>query len=146
MQSMHNDNTTAVLVCVLFNVSLCPSLFDSPLQGLAHLKAEQGTPFFSFLTQLFFCFFFTHCLAWFWAVCAVGLRYLSVCICVLQCSSVAAEKWEGLCVCVCVCIVRVRMHSGSACSSSHLRLSLSLSLSLLLCLLTLVSPRFLHVT
>lgn len=143
MQSMHNDNTTAVLVCVLFNIFLCPSLFDSPLQGLAHLKAEQGTPFFSFL----YCFFFFFPLAAWLGFGPFALWAFTTCPSAFVCCSapLLLQRSGKAYVCVCLCVYcEGRMHSGSACSSSHLRLSLSLSM--LLCLLTLVSPRFLRVT
>lgn len=68
-------------------------------------------------------FFFTHCLAWFWAIYAVCLHYLSLCICVLLCLHCCCRD-VGLCVCVCVFLwvycKGTGMYGSSACSSSHL--------------------------
>lgn len=108
MQSMRSDNTRVVLVCRCSSNLLSVSvLFDSPPQGLAHLKAEQGTLFSFFFVGLvgfFFLLLFAHCLAWFWwcNFALLCLYYLSMCICVLQCSQCCCRDVGRVCVCVLV--------------------------------------------
>lgn len=118
MQSMHNDNTTVVLVCrcfQLFSLSLCVWLFSSRSrtpEGRARYSFLRSTPcFFSPTAWLGFGPFmlcaFTTCL------CA----FVCCCACI-----VAAEMWGCVCVCVFLWVYckGTGMYGSSACSSSHL--------------------------
>lgn len=120
MQSMHNDNTTVVLACLCVHpLSLfSSSVFAFSFQGLAHLKAEQGT-LFSVALYFFLPFFAVfiglvlgHLHLCTWQVVRVHLCADGVMIPLLP--------WNSKMVCVCVC-VRVccvgRMHEADACSS-----------------------------
>lgn len=112
---MHNDNTTLVLACLCVHLLslFSSSVFAFSFQGLAHLKAEQGTlsSVALYFFPSFFCF--TH---WFWGICTARFDKLSVSICVLWwfpcCCGIA-----GWFVCLYLLCCVWRMHEDDACSS-----------------------------
>lgn len=155
---MHNDNTAASIgVPLLFKpfLSLSLSVWFFSLQGLAHLKAEQGTLFLVSLHIYIYMYIVFPLTAWL-GFGAFTLCASTTCPCSFVCCSALSLLLQrtglGLfvCSCVCVCVLcRGQMHGGSAFYSSHLRLSFSSSISplaMILCLLTIVSPRLLWIT
>ncbi len=107
-------------------------MFNFSLQGLAHLKAEQGTLFFVFV-ELYYVFLFPHRLAWFWGVilCCVLSLPVRVHLCVAMLPLFLQRS-----VCVCVLVGRDAWRHGMFLISTS---SLSLSVSLRFCV---SSPSF----
>lgn len=105
MQSMHNDNTRAVLVCCCFS-----NILSVPVSLISFFKASHtwrqskvlsSTSCETFLVCLPACLGF--CFFWGLQFCVVCICCLSTCITVLLCFHwFCKEQWANICLCLCV--------------------------------------------